>query len=342
MLPWLAQLEGGQDISDRPLPRPLFAHPGQPPSSQPGAERRLGCEPGDRGSQSGGVAGRRPSSNRCLAFPAILDIIARAAIWLTDEEAELMDRDRSWIRRHFEPVLPWRDSYGKPVTLDLKYILPLGGFVMDYVHNGTLNLPFITGGPVQDAAVEQITGRDLFTGRDWTDTSLLSKERGMSLVRNVAPVPSFVTHGTRRMMRSLSGASKEDLMWATLGTYAGFNARTPYVAEQSARQAARDLYNQGEFDQVDAMIRVWNEQFKPDFLEELTFESIARGAQSSRSQARNRSLRKAAEHLMRGNERAMERELRRYGRDKHEDDLPLTVDEVEYQVEVFKSQGKTR
>lgn len=291
-----------------------------------------------------GARGVRDRPLRMAAMVSLPGIVTYLSVWalgMSPEEKELLDEERGY----FEPILPFRDKWGRVQTLDLRYIVPLANDVIPELRGSNIRVPWFASGPVATAAIEQTTGQDLFTGRKIVKAGMTGKEqaiaRGKQAVKTLAPYPSGVWWGPKRIGGAISGDRKESVANAILGTILGVNIRSPYVAEKRVRDIGKRMIADGEEGQAKALLKLWNERYKPDYRPEVSIKSLKIGTKISRTAKRNKARDEAAEAILQGKEAEAKEIIAEY-RKEYPQGRELYLDMAQDRADVFKEQGKTR
>ncbi len=297
--------------------------------------------------QSVRIAGRglveRPLRVAALAsLPGVLNYISAIAIGLNPDERELLDKERSY----WEPLLPWRDSKGRAQVLDLRYIVPLANDIVPENRRGGIMVPWMFSGPAATLALEQFTGKERFTGREFIreDMSPLeqAKARGMTIARAAIPHPSIAYWGTKRIIGSITGDRDEHVANAIIGSIAGLNVRSPYIAEKQIKQVIQNMIDEGDWREGKVLLDVWNERYKPRHLKNLEMKALSRGLRLTKLNKWRKVRDKAAEAILQGREDDAQEMIDDYMTELGRGYRPLFISGVRYRARQFRIEGKTR
>lgn len=297
--------------------------------------------------QSLRIAGRgikeKPLTTVKLAsIPAITSYLSALMIGMSPDEQELVDEGRSY----WEPVLPFRGPNGQAMTLDLRYIVPLANDILPQERNGSTIVPWMFSGPLANLAIEQLSGKERFSGRELAtdDEGRITLEARMaSLANTTVPFPTIATYGVERVANAHTNQSDESLANAIIGSLFGANIRSPYIARDKVEDIARNMIAEGDLGQAQTLLRVWNSKYKPGNQRSLEFPTVAGGIKRRGQSARRQAMNEAAEHLLSGRDARAQEIIRRYNRDeRRRTDAPLTITEARYQSAKLRRQGRTR
>jgi hypothetical protein len=304
--------------------------------------------------QSSRIAGRaladRPIRLLSLAaMPYALSYMSALLLGIRPEEKELLDSDRSY----WEPLLPFRDEQGRVMTLDLRYIMPLANDIVPEMRgNAIIRVPWFMADPVGQAIIEQMFGRDMYTGRSFVPMSekATDKEiagaRAKQAAKTLVPHPTLLSYGLKRLKDSATGERDEPLARAILGTILGVNIRAPYINEKHVRTVAKNAVEEGDNKLAETILDLWNNTYKPPYLEKLTIESVGRGLKQSKSLERTKAREDAAERLLRKDTAGASKIIADYNASLTSPDdkfyYSLTLQDAEAQAGTFTEKGKTR
>ena len=285
-----------------------------------------------------------------IAMPGILTYITTLLLGMSDEERELVDKDRSY----FEPLIPFRDKNGRVLTIDLRYIIPLANDLAPEMRGEGVRIPWIFSGPLFEFTLEQLTGKERFTGRTFipqgkdATTREKAEARARQAFKTLAPVPSWMTYGLGlgqdrpgRIQRAAEGDSEETLARAILGTFSGINIRSPYIAEKHVKTIIGNMLEEKDVDQAKAMLKMWNDVYRPGYRTELTLGGIAKGRQQSKAYYWGRYRDEAAEFLMQGKTDEVQRSIDNY-HERHPGGKKLPMGAIEARVRQWRAQGRIR
>lgn len=207
-----------------------------------------------------------------MALPGLMNFVSGLVAGVSDDEDKILRASQGGMEKYFTPYLPWRDAKGRPLTLDLRYIYPLANDILPTVSNhGAIRLPWLMSGPVPQTIVEQLSGRNLFTGKEFEGAGA----RAGAAVSNLAPVPSLVKSAPKRIAKSLGGSpTAEDAAYAIVGSVAGLNARQPYAAERDVLAAAAAAWEDGDTGLAQDILQTWNDKYRPDYLRPMTLNRV--------------------------------------------------------------------
>jgi len=278
---------------------------------------------------------------KIAALPAVLSEIGKWAVGLDDEEKEILDTNRSY----WEPYIPWRDDRGRAQTFDMRYIVPLANDIIPQSRNGSTIVPWMFSGPLPNVVIEQLSGRERFTGRpiitDKQTAGERLRARASSIAKAAAPVPPLLAWGSGRISDSLGKGAEESLAHAIMGTIFGVNIKTPYVAEEQVVKIARQMFGEGDKLEARALIDVWNGVYKPKTKEFVEWKDVVYGLRRNIKRNKTEAIKAAAEALMQERPNDAETIIDTYNKSKPETVPALTVERAEQQVEVSKRKGKT-
>jgi len=246
------------------------------------------------------------------AFPEILSYLSALALGLSDEEKELIDKQRGY----FEPIMPFRGARGQVMTLDLRYIMPLANDIAPEFRGDLFILPWFLQSPMLRAGVEQTVNKDLFLGRPIVTDTMTAAEKLKARLGKVAltaaPYPTGVVYGPGRIGRAMDEDGRETLGLAILGTLSGINIRPAYVSEHDVREVVKNAWLEGEPELAETVLRLWNDRYRPADHDRLVLANIVLGAISGWSQARTIALQEAAAMLSAGDEGGAKERLEVY------------------------------
>jgi hypothetical protein len=235
-----------------------------------------------------------------LAAPGILSMYSAYALGLSPEEKQLLDDNRNY----FQPLLPWRDAYGRVQTVDLMYIMPLANDILPQIRNGVINFGWMLSGPVPQAIGEQKYGVEQFTGKPFIKEEMTAGEeakvRALATAKTLAPIPSLATYGIERLVGAATGTREETLANAILGTIGGINLRPPYVAEKWVRKTAGNMLDEGLESEAEALLKVYNETYKPRDKDPITMQGVIQGKEQSATAKRTATIKEAARWIAKG------------------------------------------
>lgn len=212
-----------------------------------------------------------------LAAPAMIAGIGRMLAGSTEEEERVVRANQGFSERYFTPTIG-RDSKGSLLTLDLRRLVPLANdLTAGQQDHGAITTTLFANGPFVRTLIEQMAGKDMFTGRD----IITAGDRAKNLVKNVLPIPSWLQFGPQRITKSLDtrDSKREDLALAIIGTVVGINTRTPYAAEQKVKASIARAWADDDNDLATSMMEVWNDKYRPDDLERIKQSDIVKQAE---------------------------------------------------------------
>jgi hypothetical protein len=239
------------------------------------------------------------------ALPGMLSMFSVMALGMGDEEKELVDSGRSY----FEPLIPWRDEQGRAQTVDVRYIMPLANDLMIQEERGPISLPWLMSTPLASTAIEQFSGRERFSGRDFVREDMTTgerwKARGEQLYKTAGPTPPLAGYGAKRIWNAATGWSGEPVSQAIIGTLSGVNVRNPYIAERDLRRKLKSLFETDEPEKVELarnLIQLWNDTYKPKWFDPIKESGIWQGIKSSESREQEKATEEAARWKVVGRE----------------------------------------
>lgn len=297
--------------------------------------------------QSVRIAGRASKAHpirvaTIAALPAIINYAGALMAGVDDEEKKLLDESRTY----WEPLVGFRGPKGQALTLDLRYVVPLANDLIPQTRGGSMIIPWILSGPFPNAVIEQLSGKERFTGRNFITDEMTAgeevKARAGKLVEAVAPFPTWATYGRERIWKAATGRSEEAVALAILSTVAGANIRTPYVAEKTVRDIAKEMLGTGDTDNAEALLKLWNEVYKPKYLRAMNLRDIATAFRGGISSKRTDALKDAANAILDGRESDAKRIIADYNKNKPEgvSDIDLTL--ARQYADRFRVQGKSQ
>lgn len=304
--------------------------------------------------QSARIAGRAVRRKplkvaKIVAMPLMLDALARAMAGIRDEEDKLITQDNAvseFARRLTSPMVPIRDKDGRVMTLDLRSILPLANDLMPQARNGSTIIPWIFSGPLSNTVIEQLSGKERFTGRNFIREDMTTGEalraRGSRALDTLAPVPTALTYGRERVQRAAEGQSEESLGRAVLGALGGVNIRTPYIAERIVKKVIQNMIGDREREGARSVLKEWNETYKPGDQPNLKMDSLVRGMRVSMKRSKHEARDKAAEAILAGDEAEAKRIIEEFNSERPERLTELRFEDAKRQSETFHRRGKER
>ena len=289
-----------------------------------------------------GVAARPLRVATLASLPGILNCMSALAIGLSPDEKELIDKERNY----FEPLVPWRDEKGRTQVLDLRYIVPLANDIIPEERRGGIMVPWIFSGPAATAAIEQFTGKERFTGREFIREDMTFKERAAARMRTIAlaavPQPSFAYWGTKRIVGSITGDRDEHVANAVIGSIIGLNVRSPHIAEKHIKQIIQNMIEESDWREAEILKDVWNERYKPGHLKNLNMPALAKGLHQSKISKWRKVRDEAAEAILQGREDDAQEIIDDYMVELGPGMRPLFISGVQYRARQFRIEGKTR
>lgn len=263
-----------------------------------------------------------------MMLPAMLTYMATLILGMSDDEKRLIDTNRTY----WEPIMPFRDEYGRVMTLDMRYIMPLGNDIFPEYRRGVVSMPWIFSGPAPTVIGEQMFGKERFTGREFLREDMTAgeqaKARALQFGKAAVPYPSILYWGPKRIYGSVEGYRREQTALAILGVTLGVNIRSPYIAERDVKRIVKQVLKDGDPKMGQEILRIWNEAYKPENLKPLKLESLRRGVKTSFEYRRRRALKTASMLLSRGNREGAQKELDRY-KEEYPEAPPLAMGSVE-------------
>ena len=207
-------------------------------------------------------------------------------------------------------------------------------------------VPWMFSGPAATTAIEQMSGKERFTGKDIIreDMTFLekAKARGATIARAAIPHPSLTYWGTKRIISSVTGDRDEHVANAIVGSIIGLNVRSPYIAEKHIKQIIQNMVGERDWREGKVLLDVWNSRYKPRHLKNLKIESLARGLHQSKI-SKWRTIRdEAAEAILQGRDEDAQEIIDDYMAELGPGMRPLFKSGVEYRARQFRIEGKTR
>lgn len=297
--------------------------------------------------QSVRIAGRgiveRPLRMAALAsLPGVINYIGAIAIGLNPDEKELIDEERGY----FEPLVPWRDEKGRAQVLDLRYIIPLANDIVPEERRGGLMVPWIFSGPAATTAIEQISGKERFTGREFIREDMTPMERvkarAATIARAAIPHPSITYWGSKRIIESVTGDRDEHVANAIVGSVLGLNIRSPYIVEKHIKQIIQNMVEEQDWREAKILLDVWNKRYKPRYLKNMKIEALARGLHQSKMSKWRAVRDEAAEAMLQGRDEDAQEIVDDYMIELGPGMRPLFMSGVQYRTRQFRIEGKTR
>ena len=252
------------------------------------------------------------------SMPLMLNALSRSWLGLSkdNKEEKMMEEGRSYA----EPLVPWRDNKGRLQTFDMRYIIPLANDVLPEQRYGMLKLPIVGNTPVATAMLEQFSGRDRFTGREFVNDEMSTgqnlKARTGQLAKTLAPVPSMLTYGVKDIKNAATGQSERVLSHAILNQLTGVNIQTPYIAERNVRKIARNMLGEHDVRQARDFVETWNDTYKPGNLTDITMKDVAQGLRQSVSSDRSKVIKQATDLIFQGDEAGAQKLIEDYNKDR--------------------------
>jgi len=304
--------------------------------------------------QSARIAGRAVRRKplkvaKIVAMPLMLEALSRAFIGFKEEEDKLVNAEKGaseFARMLTSPMVPFRDNDGRVMTLDLRSILPLANDLMPQARNGSTIIPWIFSGPLSNTVIEQLSGKERFTGRNFIREDMTTGEalqaRGKRALDTLAPVPTALTYGRERVVRAAEGQSEESLGRAILGALGGVNIRTPYIAERVVKKVIQNMVGDREREGARSVLNEWNETYKPGDQPKLKMDNLVRGMRVSMKRSKHEARDKAAEAILAGDEAEAKRIIAEFNSDRPERLTELRLEDARRQSETFQRRGKER
>jgi len=289
-----------------------------------------------------GVAERPFRVAAIAAMPGILQYMSAIALGLNPDEKELIDAEKGY----FEPLVPWRDEKGRTQTMDLRYIFPLANDIVPEERRGGVMVPWILSGPAATTAIEQASGKERFTGKEFIREGMTFKERvlarGATIARASLPHPSIAYWGAKRIAGSITGDRNEHVANAIIGSLLGLNVQSPYVTEKHVKQVVQNMVDGGDWREAEILLDVWNERYKPDYLKRMTSKTVARGLQLTKLAKWRKVRDNAAEAILQGREDDAQEIVDDYMAELEPGTRPLFMSGVEYRARQWRIEGKAR
>lgn len=291
---------------------------------------------------SRGIAERPLRIATLSSLPGIMNYMATLAVGLNPDEKELIDRERGY----FEPLVPWRDEKGRVQTLDLRYIMPLANDIVPEERRGGIMVPWLFSGPAMTTAIEQFSGKERFTGKEFIREDMTFKERviarGATIARAAVPHPSFAYWGIKRIADSVTGDRDEHVANAIVGSIIGLNVRSPYIAEKHLKQIAQNMIDENDWREAKILLDTWNERYKPRYLKDISMPVLIKGLRRSKINKWRKVRDDAAEAMLQGREDDAREIIDDYMVELGPGMRPLFISGVRYRARQFKIEGKTR
>lgn len=213
------------------------------------------------------------------ALPGAMTEFTTWYLGMTPAEREVVDTNRNY----FEPLIPHRDDQGRVITWDLKWTIPLANDLLPDAKRYGIDVPWALSGPAMDAAVQMISGRDPFTGDAVSDEDASLGRRildtAVATAKTVAPVPSIVQFGPKRLLKAGKGEGRESLERAIAGVLVGLNLRAPYIVRQKLYTDIREDMMSAEPDRYIMALEkiiVFNESYKSPNQPRITVDGLNR------------------------------------------------------------------
>ncbi|KKN22759.1 hypothetical protein LCGC14_0911950, partial [marine sediment metagenome] len=266
--------------------------------------------------------------------------------WLTDEQRILIEEAKSdsIIERQFQVVLPGiRNNRGAPVIWDLRNYIP---FIRDVPtqRGSTLVVSPFTG-PLVQGSQAQLSGTDTFTGHQFIreDQTWLENlaARGRQAFKSFAPIPSILRHSPASIERA-TATGLQDTALAILRALTGVRVDTPYIKERHVRSIVEEMILTDSFDEAEALVDTWNEQFRPLNRKELVFSNLMSAVDRRLTDRYNRALETAANKWIDGDFKGALREAKTYNKGKSDYAYEITEEDIKWKAEDFRAEGKTR
>lgn len=216
------------------------------------------------------------------ALPGAMTEFSTWYLGISPAEKEVINTNRNY----FEPIIPHRDEQGRAITWDLKWTIPLANDLLPDAKRYGIDVPWALSGPAMDVAVQMISGRDPFTGNPISkeDASLGRRiiDTAIATGKTLAPVPSIVQFGPKRLLKAMKGEGRETLQRAIAGVVIGLNLRAPYIVRQKLYTDIREDMMSGDPDRYIMAIEkiiVFNESYKSPNQASITVDGLNRSIQ---------------------------------------------------------------
>ncbi len=289
-----------------------------------------------------GIADRPLRIMALVSMPGILNYLGAIAVGLNPDEKELIDKERGY----FEPIVPWRDDKGRIQVIDLRYILPLANDIIPETRGSGLQVPWILSGPAATVAIEQFSGVQRFTGREFIREGMSPMEQVGARAKTIAlaalPHPSVAYWGTKRIITSITGDRDEHVANAIVGSILGLNVRTPYIAEKHVKQVIQNMIDENDWREAEILRDVWNQRYKPARLADLKMKALAQGLRQTKMSKWRKVRDEAAEAILQDRKDDAQEIIDDYMNELEPGFRPLFMSGVEYRARQFKMEGKTR
>ena len=292
---------------------------------------------------AGRAAKKRPIQLATIVLlPQLLNAMSRSWLGVNGTPEEELVGERTWA----EPMLPWRNSKGRIETLDLRYIIPLANDVLPEQKGSSLRVPLVSTGPLADTAVEQLSGVERFTGRQFIKDDMKLGEnlmaRGKRAFSTLNPLPSLATYGVPSTINAASGNSERLLSRVIMQHLMGINIRTPHIAEKQVRKIAYGFLDVKDASQARELLRIWNEKYRPATLEKMDWSDVVKGWRSSGRADRNRAEEEAGRLLIKGDRHGAEQTIQEYNDERTGPSPNLTVKAAEAEAAKLRRKGVSR
>jgi hypothetical protein len=270
------------------------------------------------------------------ALPGAISYLSTLILGIPPDEKQLLDAGRSY----FEPITPFRDKGGRAYTVDLRYIMPLANDLLWEDEAGPVSVPWLGSNPVLSTGMELAMGRERFTGRVFAREDQTSSERWLERLKvagkNLAPIPTSLQWGPRRISGAIEGTRREEVSLALLGVLVGINVRNPWIAERKVKQLVQRVALDDP-EQAKSIIELWNTKYKPADWRPLSGSLLVPVEDTKADSARERAMDQAIKMLAAKNDTGAAEEVEKYLRE-HPDGRYLSMADVELrQAELGKT-----
>lgn len=223
-------------------------------------------------------------------LPFLATMAGLAVIGSRRSERELVKAGR---RSPFVIVLPWRDGRGKPMTIDLTYVLPLAS-EMDMGNGaGGLSLPVVFSHPFTSAVIDVIAGRKAYSGELLSSRNAGLGERvaksAAHVIRNVAPAPRVLVRGIPRVLEATFGETTPDSpeYWSlALKELFGIRVAGARVTRDAALRLIRQKLGEDEVKAAVEVAKLYNESYRRRKDAPMTSDTFKRVEQTRQLKAR--------------------------------------------------------
>jgi hypothetical protein len=215
-----------------------------------------------------GVRNRAGTMAAMIAFPGLLTLATKLLLGVDDEEAELLQSGTLYdkINKYWQPLIPFRDSKGKLLRWDLRWIIPLVSDFRIQTGPGGIGFPLLFTEPVSNSLIELMMNREGYTGRDIftrdASTAVHAAELTAYLARSLVPLPAIVTKGAVRIVEAARGGDEGYFLRTVAKEIFGVNIRAASVDRQTVYKILRQRHSRADQDGMRAIVKWWDNVYR--------------------------------------------------------------------------------